>query len=130
MLRWTVVPLICLFLATAAISQDETPGPEITIDPFVMCEDVVNREPVNVTDFFRADGTATSFTRIFASAPTRISHVWYHENTRMDEIPFTVQPPSWRVWSRKHLYGKTGIWRVEVVDENGTVLRTTHFQAE
>lgn len=110
--------------------QDGVPVVGVSIEEMVICEDVVDRTPVNPSEFIKADGVAVCFTKIFTNEPISIEHVWYHENEELDRISLQANPPSWRTWSRKTLHGMTGVWRVEVVDATGAVLRTTHFQAE
>lgn len=113
-----------------ASAQDGVPVVGVSIEEMVICEDVVDRTPVNPSEFIKADGVAVCFTKIFTNEPISIEHVWYHENEELDRISLQANPPSWRTWSRKTLHGMTGVWRVEVVDATGAVLRTTHFQAE
>lgn len=46
------------------------------------------------------------------------------------EVPVKFPSPLYRQWSEKNLRGVTGDWTVEVLDEEGTVLKSVSFAVE
>ena len=106
------------------------PAGPLEIVEGVIAREVVDRQPRGSGPY--AEGTEVHcYTRIRNPAGTRrqIKHVWYHEGTRKSSIPLTVKAETWRTWSNVPVHGK-GAWRVDVVDEAGTVLKSLPFEVE
>lgn len=77
-------------------------------------------------------GKLYAFTRIVgAQGDTHVYHKWYHGDQLMADVPLTVRSTDWRTWSTKNVQPEwTGDWRLVVVDEDGTVLKTVKFEVD
>lgn len=111
--------------------KDDTAQEGLTVQKFAFCEKVEKREPVNASKEFSSDiGRVYLWTSIYgAKQPTMIKHVWYYENEKMIEIPLSIKYKRTRTWSYKNIMPEwTGDWHIEVVDENGNVLKKLSFK--
>lgn len=90
-----------------------------------------DREPVGVTDSFAEGARVYCFTKIGNDGGQRrtVRHRWYREGERKASIDLAIRAKAWRTNSNIRVYGK-GTWRVDVVDEQGTVLRSLPFTVE
>ncbi len=118
--------LTLLLLATAALSAQAAPH----VKRAVFTSGIENREPVdrllslsnNVTEVI-------FFTELRDLQGHRVVHRWTHGDRTMAEVGFDVGGPRWRVWSSKRLDPAwVGEWRVQVVDQDGTVLAEERLQ--
>lgn len=96
-------------------------------------ENVVNKEPVNVSDTFdNYVGKVYCWTRVISKVkelPTYIYHVWYYEDTEMARVKLYVWSPNFRTWSSKIILPSwIGEWKVIVEDKDGNVLAEGHFE--
>ena len=82
------------------------------------------------TNFDASVGKLYAFTRIVgADGDTRVYHKWYHGDELMADVPLTVRSNDWRTWSTKNVQPEwTGDWRLVIVGEDGTVLKTVKFE--
>lgn len=63
------------------------------------------------------------FSEMKDMAGKQISHLWYFEDELKFTASFNIRTNRWRVWSTQLLPEElAGLWKVEVVDETGTVL--------
>lgn len=123
--------------ATAAVVETSpppaaTPAPTGTLEIVegVIAREVVDRQPRGDGPY--AEGTEVHcFTRISNPGGQRrqIKHLWYHGDVRKSAIPLSVKAETWRTWSNVPVHG-TGAWRVDVVDEAGTVLKSLPFTVQ
>lgn len=66
-----------------------------------------------------------------AVQPTSITHVWYHNGSKVREIELAVKNPRHRTWSEKNILpSMAGEWKVEVLDVNKKVLNSISFNVE
>jgi hypothetical protein len=96
-----------------------------------LCLRVEEREPVDIDTVFPSDvGKLFAYTKVTeVDHPTRITHVWYFGEREMARVELPVNSSGWRTWSsKKILPGWTGNWKVEVLDENGKVVKTMEFR--
>lgn len=103
----------------------------LKIQRAVVATGVIDREPVGVDTTFTSDtGTLCFFTHLENPGPvTTIDHVWYHGAEEMARIPLRIETPTWRTWSSKRIRPDwTGLWRVEVQDARGRVIRSLEFE--
>jgi len=103
----------------------------LTVQKFAFCERVEEREPVGSGEEFSSDiGRVYLWTSIYgAEQSTSIKHIWYYENKKMNEVPLSIKYKRTRTWSYKNIIPElTGNWYVEVVDENGGVLKKLSFK--
>lgn len=121
---WTT----CLGLHATAHAQETG---ELEVAAAAICEDVVDREPVNAgTSFAVSVGELYCFTKITgAQSPTAVTHVWYFDGTERARVELTVNSSSWRTYSSKIIQShELGAWRVDVLDSQGAVLKTLQFE--
>jgi hypothetical protein len=60
---------------------------------------------------------------------TEIHHVWYMGAERRRVVGLAVKPPSWRTYSWKRIRpADAGLWRVDICDAAGNVLKTVAFE--
>jgi len=125
--------LIVLFvtflgLPVAAMSQD---APSLEVAVAAICQDVVDREPVDAgVSFLASVGTLYCFTKITgAQEPTKVTHVWYFGATERARVELDITSSSWRTWSSKIIQAhEIGSWRVAILNEAGTVLKELQFE--
>jgi hypothetical protein len=103
---------------------------ELDVEAMVFCTSVEDRTPVGEAGAFDNDiGAVCCFTKVIgAQEPTRVFHVWYYGDEEMARVELAVNSVSWRTWStKKVLESWTGLWRVEVESDDGTVLESKEF---
>ena len=57
--------------------------------------------------------------------PATIKHVWSADGKKEAEVSLNVKYPASRTWSSKNVW--LGSWKVDAVDEQGTVLSSKEF---
>jgi len=125
-----LIALIVIFLGlpVAAVAQD---APSLEVAVAAICQDVVDREPVDAGVSFPASvGTLYCFTKITgAPEATQVSHVWYFGAEERARVELDVNSDNWRTWSSKIIQPhEVGSWRVDVLNEAGTVLKELQFE--
>ena len=123
--------LMISFIIPAAMAQEDV----VTMDiaRFVLCEDIQDREPVNILE-----NVPPGIDKIYAfleakniSADTRVNFVWLFEGEEVGSVDLRVAEGSrWRTFSSKKLTGRQGAWRVELQDPSGTVLAAIDFTVQ
>ena len=125
-----LIVLVATFLGLPVVAvAQEAPALEVAVA--AICQDVVDREPVDAGVSFPASvGTLYCFTKITgAQNPTKISHVWYFGATERARVELDVNSDNWRTWSSKIIQAhEIGSWRVDVLNEAGTVLKELQFE--
>lgn len=124
MIRISVVTALMLFVATYAGAQT------VEVKEMVFCPSIEERVPAQPDSIFY--GTVEKvycYTRIIGAADTTsIFHVWYHDEVEKARVELTVRSADWRTWSsKKILESWTGIWRVDVLLEDGKLIRSKEF---
>ena len=89
------------------------------------------REPQNTAKAFDLKvGRIYCWTAVKGSpAPETIKHIWYVDGKKVLTVKLPVKPAaysSWRTWSTTRVYW--GAWKVDITDENGTVLDSIMFR--
>ena len=111
-------------------SDSTTPASDIRIKDAVICQDVVDRQPVGVSDVVAKENAKVyCFTRVVgAVGETTVTHNWYYQGTLKSSVQLTVRSPNWRTWSSKTMDPIwTGQWMVEVLSADGTPLESIIF---
>jgi hypothetical protein len=95
----------------------------------VMCRDVQDREPVGESDAFAADvGNVCCWSKIKDGQGTTITHAYYYGGDEMAVVSLAIGSPLWRTYSsKKILPAWSGEWRVDIVAEDGAVLKSLGF---
>jgi hypothetical protein len=103
------------------------PNPHISKATFA--ENVIERSPVKPLS--EANNTLKKvyfFTNIRQYSGHKITHRWAYKDRVKAEISFDIKGNRWRVWSSKNLWHRwTGVWKVDVLDENNKILLTQEF---
>ena len=117
-----VAALFLAVTATAAMLQ---------VESAVICEQVADREPVDVgRSFSAAVGKLYFHTKIVgAEGNTQVTHVWYFGDTERARVTLSVRANTWRTYSSKRIQAhEIGAWRAEVLDAEGNTLATARFE--
>jgi len=90
-----------------------------------------NREPVlNVSSISSESYTSISFfTELNDLDGQNITHQWTFNDKVMFEKAFAVKGARWRVWTSKTLIPSwTGLWTVNVLDDDRSILSSSSFE--
>lgn len=120
-----------LFLAGPSLAAEDDAA--MTISRFVTCQDVMDHEPLGVSEVFPAD-TAKVFAFLDArdiSADVTINFVWIYQDTEVARVPLNLRQGSrWRTFASKKIGGRSGNWRIELRDNGENVLISKNFTIE
>jgi len=118
---------LVLALSGASIG---TAGAALAVEKAVIATGMEGLVPTGKgTTFPAAIGKLYCFSKVVgAEPPTRIKHVWYYKGRRMAEITLSIKHASHRTYSSKRIMPAwKGEWRVDILAENGTLLRILEF---
>lgn len=102
----------------------------LTLDLAVMCEEVIEKAPINQAVIFSIKIGKVSCFSAFDPVPekTFIYHKWFHRDTPSTNKRLTLQPPRWATYSSIQLReADKGPWRVEISDRKGKLLQILRF---
>jgi len=119
--------ILILLLAALAAAQD------IEVTAISICKGVQDRACVEPTETFTADTPSVfCLTSLTAPAEGKITHRWSLDGKMRLEVPLNIKfaAKTYRLWSEKNLHGQKGTWKVEVVAEDGKVLKEITFKVE
>lgn len=91
---------------------------------------VEDREPVLKVDSINSNSykQISFFTELMEHEGDNVTHQWVYGGKVMFEKTFEVRGPRWRVWTSKSLQPEwTGLWSVNVLDQDRKVLATKSF---
>ncbi len=91
---------------------------------------VEDREPVLKVDSINSNSykQISFFTELMDHEGDNVTHQWVYGGKVMFEKTFEVRGPRWRVWTSKSLQPEwTGLWSVNVLDQDRKVLATKSF---
>jgi hypothetical protein len=103
---------------------------EVAVEEAAVCTSILDREPAGTSSEFAPDvGKIYVFTRVVGvSGAGSVTHRWIFGDETVAEVKLDVEGSSWRTWSSKNIMPhQVGPWKVEVVGEEGTVLKTLEF---
>ncbi len=114
----SVLFVACILIPSVYAEEAEVPRAAI-------CTDVQNREPVGSNvNFSEAVDKLFFFTEIKSSSPGTIKHVWYYQNTKLDETELEYKPSQYRTWSYYKINPEQkGEWQAEATINDTTVLK-------
>lgn len=121
-----VVLVLCL--TVSGFSREGQP--KMVLAQAVMCAGIENFQPVNPAVVFSiSQGEVfcySSFDPVYETS--HIFHKWYKRDKLIFTMRLTLSPPKWSSFSRIQIRdADKGPWRVEIQDENETVLKTLRF---
>ena len=126
---WLAV--LFLLIASGMVYAQSEAG--FTVEEFKFCTSVDNREPMGInTKFPNTVDRLYCYTKISAdSYPKAVAHVWYYNDQLKNKVLMNVKGKSWRLWSSKTIpKDMAGVWRVDLVTENGQVIQSLDFLIE
>lgn len=102
----------------------------MTLTEAVMCETIENFKPVNTAVIFSiSQGEVYCFSNFDpVLEKTIIFHQWYKKDKLIFTMRLTLSPPKWSSFSKIQIRdADKGPWRVEIRDENKTILKRLPF---
>jgi hypothetical protein len=115
-----------LFPAGKSFSQESA----LTVPELILCRQVTDEGPKNAAgEFFDNVGSVCCQTRIEGTTGTeKITHVWYYGSVKQETFKFEVDSASNTIHSCVEVKpGMLGLWKVEVLDAQGIVLKSQPF---
>ena len=120
--------LISFFGVTQVVAQQN-----LVVSEFAIATSIEDRSPRGVSDTFPTNVSKLyAYTKINgAVGEIIIKHRWYYGETLISEVDLDVRSASWRTYSSKNIIPQwPGQWRVDVTNEQGTVLDSLKFTIE
>jgi hypothetical protein len=120
-----VILIVCMVFAAVAFAST------VQVENAAIGEDVVNREVVSQgASFSTSVGKLYCFSKIASiDSHTNVVHAWYYGSEERARVSLNVSPPAWRTYSSKVIQAhEIGVWRVEILDQDGNLLDTVRFQ--
>ncbi|MBN1847870.1 MAG: DUF2914 domain-containing protein [Deltaproteobacteria bacterium] len=123
-----------VFIASSVcLGQEAKMEEPLIVEDAVICQDVVDRTPVESGFVFSNDiGKVYCFSRVVgAKTDTQITHNWYFNDVQVASVPLNVRSNNWRTYSSKKVMPEyKGNWKVEIVAQDGQVLKQLTFTIE
>ncbi len=122
--------LIITFASTSLSLENEGAIPDISVSDAVICREVIDKAPVGTGEIFSNDiEQLACYTRIVgASHDTEVIHNWYFEEKIISTVNLPVRSSNWRTFSSKTIVPRyKGNWKVEVLNEEGQLLKKIYF---
>ncbi|RJP77028.1 MAG: DUF2914 domain-containing protein [Desulfobacteraceae bacterium] len=116
-----------------AVQDEQAASDNIRIEDAAICRSVENLEPVGAGDVFSSvQNKLSCFCRVIdAKEDTEITHNWYFGDTLMAGINLHVGSRNWRTYSTKTILPEqTGEWKVEILSQNGEMLKRIIFMVQ
>jgi hypothetical protein len=129
--KWNGIGAGCLAALLCTVLMAPGIAMALQLEQAVVCENVVDREPMNSgTQFAATIGKLYCFTKLVdADAPTRVTHVWYFGDMERARVDLSVGASTWRTYSSKLIQTtEIGTWRVEILDADENILDTINFE--
>lgn len=133
--RWSLSLLSVLLLSTAVSAAAASPPPDepaiLEVTSADVCLSVERLRPVAPGRRFPpGSGKLYCFSLVAGiQKQTEIHHVWFLGNEERLRVRLPVKPPSWRTYSWKRIRpADVGLWRVDICDAAGNVLKTVAFE--
>jgi hypothetical protein len=119
---------ICL-AAIFLVATMSAPCLAVEVADAVVCQGIQDHEPVGAADSFPADvGKVYCWSKIKDGEGTTIKHVYYYEGEEKAAVELSIGSALWRTYSSKRILSSwTGQWRVDIVGEDGEVLKSLKF---
>ncbi len=131
-IRFKALLLACVaLLFFAALWPALARAQEVSIERFLICRGISQREPVEPTALFSlADGKAFAFAELTSAKPGRVTFVFFHGVKEKASVTLPYKPGHYRLWGSKQFAGLKGTWKVELRNSEGKVLGAVSFRVE
>lgn len=116
-----------------AAAKAAAPVPSLTISRMEIAGSVEDRQPVGIAATFPASQEKVFCYVELKDVPkdTTITFAWTFGQNETDKVTQQIKKSArWRTWGNKSLAGRIGDWKVDVLDESGTVLKSATFKVE
>ena len=104
----------------------------LTVKDIKICKSIYKRTPVGSDVVFTNNvDSLYCYTRIQNPGPKReVKHIWYYDDQMMTQVRYNVKKSNiYRSWTKKTiLSSQVGKWRVDIQDNNGTVIGSKKFE--
>ena len=104
----------------------------LTVKDIKICKSIYKRTPVGSDVVFTNNvDSLYCYTRIQNPGPKReVKHIWYYDNQMMTQVRYNVKKSNiYRSWTKKTILpSQIGNWRVDIQDNNGTVIGSKKFE--
>ena len=104
----------------------------LIVQDIKICKSIYNRNPVGSDVVFKNNvDSLYCYTRIQNPGPKReVKHIWYYDNKMMTQVRYNVKKSNiYRSWTKKTiLSNQIGKWRVDIQDNNGTIIGSKNFE--
>ena len=104
----------------------------LVVKDIKICKSIYKRTPVGSDIIFTSNvDSLYCYTRIKNPGPKReVKHVWYYDNQMMTQVRYNVRKSNiYRSWTKKTILpNQIGNWRVDIQDNNGTIIGSKTFE--
>ena len=104
----------------------------LIVQDIKICKSIYQRTPVGSDVVFKNNvDSLYCYTRIQNPGPKReVKHIWYYDNKMMTQVRYNVKKSNtYRSWTKKTiLSNQIGKWRVDIQDNNGTIIGSKNFE--
>jgi hypothetical protein len=103
---------------------------ELVLGESTVCENVQNGIPEQTAVAFSVSLKRVYCYTDFSTVPEKsfAYHNWYLRDNLKASVKLTVRPPRWSTYSSIQLRDSDkGPWRIEITDEEGSILKTLRF---
>ncbi len=121
----TVVPITTTTGAPSAPSASR-----FTISRMEISAGVMHQTPLDIGTTYPASQEKVYCYLEFKDVKmeTTVYIVWMLGQNEMDKIPLVIKPyPKFRTWASKKINGMKGEWKVNVLDDNGNLMKSAIF---
>ena len=122
-----LVTLMLLFSQLAEAQEQQF------VSRAILTSAIEQREPVDslsnqIVGIAQANTKLFYFTQLINKRDTQVHHQWYFENELIAEVALNIGSDNWRTYSSKLIKpSQQGEWKVQLVDESGTILASHQF---
>jgi hypothetical protein len=104
----------------------------LTISRMVIARSVEDRQPSGITASFPAsqEGVYCYLELTNVTRDQGITYAWTFGRETDRATQHIKKSEHWRTWSYKAISGQKGNWKVDVLDESGTTLKSATFKVE
>ncbi len=118
---------------TSGAANALAPAPSLIISRMEISAGVMDRKPLDIGTTYPASQEKVYCYLEFKDVKkeTTVNVVWMLGQNVMDKIPLTIKPsPKFRTWTSKTINGMRGEWKVDVLDDNGKLLKSATFTVQ
>ncbi len=118
---------------TTGAANAPASAPSLTISRMEISAGVMDRKPLDIGTTYPASQEKVYCYLEFKDVKkeTTVNVVWMLGQNEMDKVPLTIKPyPKFRTWTSKTINGMRGQWKVNVLDDNGSLLRSATFTVQ